>query len=362
MAAIFELKGSIVVHPTPGFVVKTKIVEGKGDHLYSTKVFINVCHDSKVPRPPTDFDPAVTFPMIVDNQWEIPVIVSLEKKSTDKKGVPSFVYDCCMNSECFQWVQINKDLKLIAVEWCIEAIELMHELVLEREYSVPKMLQKGELSNTEISSEEMTNGLQKRIHDLKQNETLGLIQALEPLDSEEDTELPDLMNIGGSRLKPLIEEIEEMSIEDRRAKEPLVKEVKEENRVTKLELGLEVEHLEASLTKLIPGTEENESALTETATTRNLKQKNSEVKPYVFSITLHTRNNDHYIKFESAQLNDMVEVSFHESFIRITNLDPKLLLTQDNHLDIALPSNATPYKCFIVKKDLYVFCHVRESL
>lgn len=358
MAAIFELKGSLVVNPIPGFVVKTKIVEGKGDHLYSTKMFINICHDSQVPRPPTDFDAAVTFPMIVDNQWEIPVIVSPEKRASDKKGVPSFVYDCCMNSECFQWIQINKDLKLIAVEWCIEAVELMHELVLERVYSVPKMLQKGELSNTEVSSDEMANGLQKRIQELKQNETLGLIEALEPGEEEQDTELPDLMNIGGSRLKPLIEEIEEMSIEDRGVKEPLVLEVGEPGdkggeEVTTTDKKRDEEMLN------------DELSLMEARATRKLISLSKEglpaskPEPYTFSITSGTRSSDFYIKFESAQLTDMVEISYHENFIRIVNLDPNRFLTRENHLDVAIPPRATPYKCFIVKDILYVFCHLR---
>lgn len=358
MAAIFELKGSLVVHPTPGFVVKTKIVEGKGDHLYSTKVFINICHDSQVPRPPTDFDAAVTFPMIVDNQWEIPVIVSPEKRASDKKGVPSFVYDCCMNSECFQWIQINKDLKLITVEWCIEAVELMHELVLEREYSVPKMLQKGELSNTEVSSDEMANGLQKWIHELKHNETLGLIEALEPREEEEETELPDLMNIGGSRLRPLIEEIGEMSIEDRGSKKSLVLEVGEPE-----EKGGE----KATNTDKKRGEEilSDEISLMEALGTKKLISlskeglPSSKLEPYTFSITSGTQNSDFYVKFESAQLTDMLEVSYHENFIRIVNLDPNRSLTRENRLDVAIPPKATPYKCFIVKDILYVFCHLR---
>lgn len=354
MAAIFELKDSLVVHPTPGFVVKTKIVEGKGDHFYSTKVFINICHDSKVPRPPTDFDPAETFPMIVDNQWEIPVIVSPEKRASDKKGVPSFVYDCCMNSECFQWIQINKDLKLIIVEWCIEAVELMHELVLEREYSVPKMLQKGELSNTEVAGDDMANRLQKRIDELKQNETLGLIQALEPAGAEDDTELPDLMNIGGTKLRPLIEEIEEMSIEDE-GKKPLVMEVDElkstENIIEAVE---EVENLEVDKIPLL-------QALTSRKLTSPSMQLLQEPipQPYTFTVSSFTLNSDFYVKFESAQLTDLVEVSYYDSFIQIKNLDPNLSLTRDNQIQVAIPSNATPYKCFIVKDILYVFCHIR---
>lgn len=342
MAAIFELKDHLVLHPTPGFVVKTKIVDGKGDHLYSTKVFINICHDTQVPKPPVDFDPAVVFPLIVENQWEIPIIVSPEKMDSDKKGVPSFVYDCCMNSECFQWIQINKDLKLIVVEWCIEAVELMHELVLEREYSVPKMLQKGELSNTEITQEELSKGLQKRLQELKQNETLGLIQALEPEGDNDDGELPDLMNIGRTIRKPLIEEIREMKLEDNATK-------------TK---GRPEQKLELKSQQLWPAKlmEKIILPVSETASPKPPK-----VVPYEFSVTPCTRQNDFYIKFESQQLTLILEVSYHEQYIRITNLDPTRTLTRENRLDIPIPRNVIPYQCFIVHKEhiLYVFCHIR---
>lgn len=334
MAAIYELGSTTVLNPTPGFVVKTKIVEGKGDHLYSTKVFINVCHDAQVPKPKIDFDAAIVFPLIVDNEWEIPIIVSPEKKDSDKKGVPSFVYDCCMNTECFQWLQINKDLKLITVEWCIEAVELMHELVLEREYTTPKMLLKGELSHTEISGEGGFLGLQNRLQELKQNETLGLIQALEPeagIDDDTD-ELPDLMNISGAKSRPLIQEISDMSIED----------LADSN----------THEVEGKLQQLWPAKQE---------TTNLIEHLKSKPTPYEFSVTPCTRENHFYIKFESPQLTPMLEVTHHNQCIRITNTDATRTLTRENRIDIPIPGNAVPYQSFIVQKTqaLFVFCHLR---
>lgn len=339
MAAIIEHGTSIKLNPTPGFVVKTKIVEGNGDHIYHTKVFINICHDGKVPKPERNFDPAVVFPLIVDNQWEIPLIVSPEKKDSDKKGVPLFVYDCCMNSECFSWIQINNDLKLIAVEWCIEAVELMHELVLEREYTVPKMLSKGELSATEVSREELSNGLQKRLQVLKQNEHLGLLEALEPESDVIDEELPDLMNIGGTKTKPLIEEISDMSIDDleseKSRKKTLITEIKSDS---------------------------GKSGNYEVSKNQDENPINSSNRPvtYEFVITPCTRDKNFYIKFESHQLNLQLDISFVDLQIRITNTDSARQLTKENRLDLPIPANAVPYQSFIVEKEksLYVFCHL----
>lgn len=211
-----EVVPSIQLRPRPGFVVKTRILESSKPYKYgvNTKVFINVCYDAQVPAPATDFDPAVVFPLIIDNKWEIPLIVSNEKADKDKKGQPSYVYDCCINNKSFQWVQTNADLRSILIEWCLESIELLYEMTLEREYSIPKMLSKGDLSHTEIRQDELSqDGFQRKLLDLKANETLGLLEELrgENEKEEEEGELPDLMNIGGGK-KPLIEEIGEMRI------------------------------------------------------------------------------------------------------------------------------------------------------
>ncbi|KAI5961961.1 hypothetical protein KGF57_001589 [Candida theae] len=196
--------------PKPGFVIKTKILESKDASKISTKVFINVCHDSRVPKPSVDFEPEVVFPKIIENQWEIPIVVSTAKESKDKKGFPSLVYDCCINDDCFRWCQISKDLRLILIEWCIESIELITTVTLERDYSIPKMLSKGDLTQTELTAEELSDLGFKKLHDLKQDETLGLVEELK-LDGEEepDKKLPSLFNIGGegTSKKPLIEEL-----------------------------------------------------------------------------------------------------------------------------------------------------------
>ncbi|RLV89635.1 Protein interacting with Hsp90 1 [Spathaspora sp. JA1] len=207
MSLIEQEQEKITLDPKPGFVVKTKILESKIINRVFTKVFINICHDQQVPQPPREFIPEIVFPLIIENQWEIPIIVSREKETKDKKGFPSLVYDCCINSKCFQWCQISKDLRLILIEWCIESIELLHEATLEREYTIPKMLSKGDLSHTVIGKNELEDSLQKKFQQLKQNETLGLIEEMK-IEDEDDTELPDIMNINNTPKKNLIQEIE----------------------------------------------------------------------------------------------------------------------------------------------------------
>lgn len=318
MAAIFQK--TITLSPSPGFVVKTRILEGQGDHLYSTKVFLNICHDPQVPKPPITFNPETVFPLIVNNEWEVPIITSPEKKSPDKKGVPSFVYDCCINPECFQWVQVSADLRSIVIEWCLEAVEMLHDIVLEREYSVPKMLQKGELSHTEISEEELQGGLHKRLHELKQSETLGLIEEIRQ--DPDDGPLPSLMDISGSKTRPLIEEIEDMTISAPESKK------------------------------------ESKDAMRDATMGHEKNIRGTEPVPYTFSITRKQREGEFYIMFESEQLTRL-EVSFdtaaHELVLR--NCDPARKLGSANRLELPIPAAVTPYKAFVVgQSKLYVFC------
>ncbi|KAK6453642.1 PIH1 family [Scheffersomyces xylosifermentans] len=221
---------AITLDPKPGFVVKSKVIEVNDQHpeslsWISRKVFINICHDSHVPKPSVDFEPAIVFPLIIENEWEIPLIISEKKEEKDKKGFPSFVFDCCINPKCFQWCQVNSDLRSILIEWSIECIEILHGFVLEREYSIPKMVSKGPLSHTVVSKEELTeSGIQKKWNKLKKNETLGLLEELNQsteslsMEGKDADELPSLMNIAGSKPaskaqtqgKILIEEIDDV--------------------------------------------------------------------------------------------------------------------------------------------------------
>lgn len=219
---LVEQADIVTLNPKEGFVVKTKIIDATDYNKYniSTKVFINLCHDPLVPKPPQEFDPTVVFPLIINNQWEIPIITSREKESKDKKGQPSLVYDCCINSTCFRWCQINADLRSILIEWCIEAVEIMYSVVLEREYSIPKMLSKGELTKTEILKSELEGSLQNKMEHIA-DETMGLLEEMrenEENDVDLNEELPDIMNVGGGKKKSLIQEIDDTYISERTKK------------------------------------------------------------------------------------------------------------------------------------------------
>ncbi|KAI3407008.2 hypothetical protein KGF56_000301 [Candida oxycetoniae] len=197
----------VTLHPEPGFVVKTKILECADSTKVLTKVFINICHDDQVPKPSTEFNPDVVFPLIIENQWEIPIVVSKVKETRDKKGFPSLVYDCCINTRCFTWCQINKDLRLILIEWCIESVETINSLVLERDYSLPKMLSKGELTETEITIQEL--GDLVHAHASKSTSKIEDLTINEDGDAQVEETLPDLFNRPNLKTKkPLIEEIE----------------------------------------------------------------------------------------------------------------------------------------------------------
>ncbi|CAK7895822.1 protein interacting with Hsp90 1 [[Candida] anglica] len=218
MASLIEQGESITLDPFEGFVVKTKIVDAEDleAHQLKTKVFINICYDEQVPKPGQEFDASVVFPMIISNQWEIPIITSQEKTNKDKKGVPSLVYDCCINKDCFTWCQLNSDLKSILIEWCIEAVEILYDITLEREYTLPKMISKGELSKTEILKSEIEGkDMEKELKNMK-DERLGLIEELK-FGKDEDNDnnegkfeqLPNIMDLKGNKKgKILIEEIE----------------------------------------------------------------------------------------------------------------------------------------------------------
>lgn len=375
--------------------MKTKILEGLGDHTFGKKVFINICHDDQVPRPEGEFDIEAIFAKIVKNDWEIPIVVSLEKSSTDKKGIPSFVYDCCINSECFTWVQINVDLRLILIEWAIESVETMHEVVLERDYTLPKMLSKGELSETEITKDDLGNDMHEKFAELKQNETAGLVQLLMPDSEDDDEELPDIMNIEG-RKKPLIQEIEDLSIQEilsgqaneqkdstknhtRNYIEELTGESIEEQagpvdsvQILTSESGFsssQDELLKAGKTTLLSLSRSTKSSVGDShkliseVGTKNTSQSpqtsQTPILHYTFTLSLRKDTDNFCLILQSAQLTDLIEVTYSMTTneIRVKNLDPNRRLGSENILDIPILPGVSPYKAFVVlgEQRLYIF-------
>lgn len=375
MGAIFESKLAIRLTPTPGFVVKTSIVTGSGDHAFGRKVFINVCHDPQVPKPPGPFEIEAVFAQIVKNEWEIPIVVSPEKVSADKKGALAFVYDCCINSECFAWTQLYRDLRLILIEWAIEAVETMHELVLKREYSVPRMLSKGELSLTELTADDVDGTLQRRMAELQQNETAALVELLIP-EEDDSGDLPDLMNIGQTR-RPLIEEIDELSIQEGRAS-------RENNSRTSINSegaviddngqagsgsirisSPETDLLRAGNTRILTKKTILSAEKTALVTKKDLVTDSTptsapaqpDVVEYTFLLSSKLQGKHFHLVFRSPQLTHLITVYSEPGEVRFRNLDPTRRLGSQNTLAVPIPPAVTLYRGFVVEKEksLYVF-------
>lgn len=372
MAAIFEHSSPVKLLPKPGFVVKTKVVEGRGTHSYGRKVFINICHDGQVPKPPGDYDLEEIFARIMKNEWEIPIVVSLEKTESDKKGVPSLVYDCCINSDTFVWVHLNNDLRLILIEWAIESVETMHDLVLEREYTIPKMLSKGKLSETEITQNDLTGELQERLGELRQNGVASLIEQLMPDDENEDKgPLPDIMNIGRTS-KPLIKEIEELSIDEKEESEKRRDNIQnEDGRRDTITLPIlkDDDLMREQKTTIYEksvgfSNQKRSSKIFELESLRSSKTSITEVLEYTFTLSLNRKDDHFYLIFHSEQLTEHLEVSYLEESktLLIKNHDLGRRLGPDNILEITLPNDVIPYKVFVVKTEsnLYVFGKVSD--
>ncbi|KAH9201519.1 pre-RNA processing PIH1/Nop17-domain-containing protein [Zygosaccharomyces rouxii] len=234
-----NLSSVVTINPKPEFVIKSKLVSTKNrpkdlpELQIGTKVFINLCHDEQVPQPDINFDPAIVYPLIINDQWEIPIITSSMRQDTDKKGALCYVWDCCINTKCAQWIRKEYQLREIVVEWCLESCDLAELLEISRDdISFPKMKSKGPILPLEMLSEELNNDYKKEMAKMVEegrDEPDNLIKMRRSLmDDEEkaaleEKELPPLFPINNhppasNAGKPLIEEIDELSINEKGSK------------------------------------------------------------------------------------------------------------------------------------------------
>lgn len=197
----------------------------------SLKVFINICHDEKVPKPDIDFNPSVVYPLIMENQWEIPIITSSIRKDKDKKGILCYVWDCCINTKCMEWVCLNVQLREILVEWCLESCELSDMVEISRDnLSFPRMKKKGEtIPPLEVLSEVLKRDHNKDMADFakdEQNDPISILNLKRSLITQEedqsmvgtnDRTLPPLFpsRERHDSNKPLIQEIDALTIDDK---------------------------------------------------------------------------------------------------------------------------------------------------
>ncbi|AGO09929.1 AaceriAAL062Wp [[Ashbya] aceris (nom. inval.)] len=200
--------------PTPGFVIKSRLEHSKDATLVvGTKTFINVCHHPQVPLPDVPFDASIVYPLIMENKWEIPIVTSAVRRDADKKGQECYVWDCCINSECMEWIDKDYQLREILVEWCLESCELRQNVGILREaVAFPRMKSKGVLPAVEVLQQDLTHDYKREIDE---NSSLGIddprqiLQMRTALDDEalgDDATLPSLFPERPAA-RPLIEEL-----------------------------------------------------------------------------------------------------------------------------------------------------------
>lgn len=202
----------ITILPNPSFVVKTR-VEPNG-----SKVFINVCSSDKVPLPEVDFDPATVYQLVMNNQWEIPIITGKERLDVDKKGMEAAVFDCVIHPKAMTWVQMDDQLRQILIEWCLESVEVSSGTQLSRDHiALPKMRCKGEVQPITVLEDDLKKNTVEKLIELD-NEPMSILQA-KRFDDEQVEEFSsniDIFNVNGvssnTNRKPLIEEISEMRV------------------------------------------------------------------------------------------------------------------------------------------------------
>jgi len=135
------------IEPEPGFVIKThnkKTVEGYSEGL---KVFINICHNGKVPPPPIATDEEIRKAIEAEDNssYKVPLSLSVPRTDLDKAGKTCIVFDACVNTNTIVKATKDYDYKLFLIELAIEWVEEKYKLELSRELSLPKMRAKGKL-------------------------------------------------------------------------------------------------------------------------------------------------------------------------------------------------------------------------
>ncbi|QLG70482.1 hypothetical protein HG535_0A04220 [Zygotorulaspora mrakii] len=234
----------ITILPSPGFVIKSKLVSTQNrqsnlTHLEpNVKIFINVCHEASVPKPDIDFDPNVVYPLIMENQWEIPIVTSAIRDDKDKKGSPCYVWDCCINTICMNWISVNIQLRDILVEWCLESCEISDTVEISRDaLSFPKMKKKGEIiPPLEILSDVLKKDYRMDLISFAEDEKNDPASILKlkrdlfteetnnSLDDSDGKSLPSLFpnTSNYTSEKPLIQEIDDLTLNEIKNKKSII--------------------------------------------------------------------------------------------------------------------------------------------
>lgn len=149
--------GDVQLNPTPGYVVKTLLVSAAKNpkRRQGLKVFINMCSDQHLPEPREKNPEAIVAMAEQGLNWDFQVVVSEEKEDVDKAGRKCSVWDCIMHPWFLVQSIHNPMLNVLVIETCLELVEAKAGVDLSREYTLPKMLSKGELARPVLQGSEI---------------------------------------------------------------------------------------------------------------------------------------------------------------------------------------------------------------
>ncbi|KAJ1547076.1 PIH1 domain-containing protein 1 [Cladochytrium tenue] len=144
--------GMVEIQPQAGLVLKTRLAAAYGSWPAGIKVFVNVCHSSEVPAPPTtDYEEVARLVAQGDSTgFKVPLSLAGPRPDCDKEGSVCLVFEACINTAPFEMMKKNEHFHALIVQICFEWLEEKHKIELERSYTVPKMKSKGPLSKHSV--------------------------------------------------------------------------------------------------------------------------------------------------------------------------------------------------------------------
>merc|ERR550534_2296895 len=132
-----DSEGGILVRPVPGFVVKTRLLQGS---QAGTKVFFNVCSDPHVEKPHEK-----TLEGMGEDQFgvRVPLSVGSPIEDFDKKKDPCLTLDLVANPDTIAEANGSTEFREMVIRLCMAAVEQKYNWRLDPKYKLPKITYKG---------------------------------------------------------------------------------------------------------------------------------------------------------------------------------------------------------------------------
>ncbi|XP_077286187.1 PIH1 domain containing 1 [Arctopsyche grandis] len=170
---------AVVVQPSPGFCVKTKIPEE------NKKIFINICHTDAIP-PPDDINEDELVKILSSEEpsdYRVPMSIGEARTEKDKSGQPSTVYDVAISTIFFKKLQSSKVFHTFFMNIVFEGLQNKYGFVLEiTDYVI--------LKNRINIGNLQTHRIQKRISEQITNTKDAYKPLIEIISSSNDTDAP----------------------------------------------------------------------------------------------------------------------------------------------------------------------------